>query len=229
MNDWKSIRTRVRAITFDCYGTLIDWKAGLASSLAAVFGDKVQGRIDELFDVYVTTEAEVEAEPFMKYKEILRETTKRLAARFGWTLPENRMDQLAQLLPTWRPFGDTNEALTRMKKRFRLGVLSNIDRDLFQGTAGHFSIDFDFVVVAEDVRSYKPELAHFERYLREFGDRETTLHVGQSPYHDGLAAKQVGIPFAWINRYAEPNRQPVVPAVVFPDLKSLADSLEPAA
>jgi 2-haloacid dehalogenase len=229
VEDWKRCLGQVDTLTFDCYGTLIDWKAGLAGSLGEIFGERIEGRVDEVFRAYVVLEAEIESGAHQSYRDIQTETTRRLAERMGWTLPAGREKLLAALLPGWKPFSDTNDALTRLKRRYRLGVLSNIDRDLFAATSAHFSVSFDFVVTAEDAGSYKPSPGHFQVYLRQYGVPERTLHVGQSPFHDGVSAARVGIPFAWINRYGDADGQAVRPLVELPDLQSLADAAEESA
>ena len=214
-------------LTFDCYGTLIDWSAGLRSALGRIFGEAA-GRDATLIDAYVETEAEVEAGEHRLYREVLAETVRRLASCLQVDLPPGREDWLAEALPAWTPFADTNEALRRLKRRFRLGVLSNVDRDLFSGTARHFAVDFDFVITAEDVGSYKPAPGHFQRLIESHAPAETVVHVGQSPYHDGVPAEAFGLPFVWINRYAQENRTGVRPDLEFPDLRSLADAACPA-
>lgn len=217
------ILRRVNTLTFDCYGTLVDWRAGLRRSLGSCFGEAVAERIDELFDMYVELEAQVEAETYRSYRQVTAQTVRMMARRMDLTLPPGREAALAGSLPDWPLFPDTNAALVRLKQRYRLGVLSNIDRDLFAGTSRHFQVPFDFVVTAEDVRSYKPAHGHFHRYLEKFGSRETTLHVAQSLYHDGGPANALGIAYAWINRYGQPGDGAVAPDVSFPSLASLAD------
>lgn len=229
MEDWRRHLRRVDTLTFDCYGTLIDWKAGLAGSLREIFGERIERRVDEVFRSYVALEAEVESGAYRTYRDVLTETTRGLAEKMDWALPGGREGLLAELLPGWKPFADTNAALVRLKKRYRLGVLSNIDRDLFAETSKHFSVPFDFVVTAEDAGSYKPDPGHFQMYLRKHGTAERTLHVGQSPFHDGVSAARFGIPFAWINRYGDPNEHAVRPMVELRDLQSLADAAEEAA
>ena len=132
---------------------------------------------------------------------------------------------LAERLPQWWPFSDTNAALARLKKCYRLGVLSNIDKDLFAATAKHFTVDFDFVITAEDVKSYKPGTAHFRQAIASQGPPESLLHVAQSLYHDGVPTAELNIAFVWINRYKERNHTGVRPLVEFPDLCSFADSV----
>jgi len=221
---FKDVLRRTNTITFDCYGTLIDWSAGLWQSFAAIFGPVVAERKQEWFEAYVRVEAEVESGPYRSYREILAVVTERLAREFDLPLPAGREAKLAEMLPGWAPFPDTNAALTRLKKRFRLGVLSNVDKDLFAGTAKQFDVEFDFVVTAEDVRSYKPAHGHFQRLIDSHGDIETALHVAQSLYHDGAPANKLGLAFVWINRYKELNNTGVRPLAEFPDLRSFADA-----
>lgn len=220
----KDVFRRTTTITFDCYGTLIDWSAGLWRSFAEIFGPAVAELKQEWFDAYVRIEAEVESGPYRSYREILAVVTERLARRFELPLPPGREARLAELLPGWTPFPDTIDALIRLKRRFRLGVLSNVDKDLFAGTAKQLGVAFDFVVTAEDVRSYKPARGHFQRMIDAHGSLDTTLHVAQSLYHDGAPANELGMAFVWINRYEERNRTSVGPLAEFPDLRSFADA-----
>lgn len=219
----KDILPRIKTITFDCYGTLIDWKGGLNLSFRSMFGSMVDGRMDEFFDVYVQVEAEVEAEPFQSYRELLSVVSQRLADRLGIDLTEEKVDTLSTMLPKWPAFADTSDALVRLKKHFQLGVLSNIDRDLFAGTAKLFDVSFDFLVTAEDVGSYKPAHGHFQKMLDEYGPHDSVLHVAQSLYHDGIPAGELGLAFVWINRYKQTNDTAAQPIAEFSDLKSLAD------
>ena len=224
MNIIDEVLRRTRVITFDCYGTLIDWAAGLRGSLDAVFGEALTQHGEKLFEAYVQLEAVVESEPYRSYREVLAATVERLAQRFDLKLAPGGTRLLAETLPEWRPFPDTNEALTRLKENYRLGVLSNIGRDLFAGTARHFDVEFDFVVTAEDVRSYKPDHGHFRKLLDDHAKQETVLHVAQSLYHDGVPAAELGLAYVWINRYQGVNDTTVRPVAEYPDLKSLADA-----
>ncbi len=218
---WKDLRT----LTFDCYGTLIDWDAGLHNTFRAMFGDVAVVRRAELFDAYVQVEAEVEADAYRSYRDVLTLTLERLAKRLQLPLSTERRGALAEMLPNWRPFPDTNAALVRLKERFRLGVLSNVDRDLFAETATHFPVAFDFVITAQDVGSYKPSLNHFQKCIAEQGPPNSILHVAQSLYHDGQAARDVGLAFVWINRYRQTNDTMVRPLAEFSDLASFAEAV----
>jgi 2-haloacid dehalogenase len=224
MEPIEQVLGRTRTITFDCYGTLIDWRAGVESALQQIFGTAIIHRMHQVFDAYVRAEAEIEAETYQTYRQVLAAVVRGLASDFNVGISGERAGMLAELLPTWTPFKDSDEALGRLKQRFRLGVLSNIDRDLFARTAAHFETKFDFVITAEDVGSYKPGLKHFERLLESHAERDTVLHVAQSLYHDGVPAGKLDLAYVWINRYNEVNETEVRPLAVYPDLKSLADA-----
>ena len=214
---------RITTITFDCYGTLIDWKGGLASSFRGLLGSVVDERQMDVFDAYVGIEAEEEAGAFRGYREILQAVAVRMGERFGVGVDSEQANAFAESLPGWTPFADTNDALVRLKRRFRLGVLSNVDHDLFAGTCRHFDVAFDFVVTAEDVGSYKPALGHFYRYFGEHGGAAVeTLHVAQSLFHDGAPAGELGLAYVWINRYKQVNETKVAPLAEFSDLSGLA-------
>ncbi len=222
------ILRRATTMTFDCYGTLIDWAAGLRGAFADIYGAALEPRMAELFDAYVEIEAECERGRYRSYREVLAECVRGVAKRFDVELRPGGAHRLAEALPGWRPFADTDEALARLKRHYRLGILSNIDRDLFAGTAEHFCVAFDFVITAEDVRSYKPGLAHFERALERQTSREEVVHVAQSTFHDGIPARELDLAFVWINRYKHPNVTAAIPVAEFPDLKSLADAADRA-
>lgn len=188
-------------ITFDCYGTLIDWDGGIAGAFARAVAE-TRARLDpgRVLEVYEEIEAEVEAEPYRSYREVLTESARRVARRLGWALPEARAGFLADSLPLWIPFPDTNAALERLfKAGYRLGILSNVDDDLLAGTRKHFTVPFDPIVTAQQVRSYKPAAGHFLTARERIGGARW-LHAAQSPFHDVTPAKRHGIPAAWINR-----------------------------
>lgn len=215
----------ITTLTFDCYGTLIDWETGLRRALSELFGAAGAARQAELFDAYLEEEMKVQQEPYRTYREVLALAAERVAARFGIALTAGRSGAVAERVPAWQPFADTNEALTRLKAHYWLGVLSNIDRDLFAATQQHFPIAFDFVITAEDVRSYKPGHAHFDTLLARHAKREEVLHVAQSVYHDGVPARELGIRFAWINRRGERNTTSATPVAEFANLAALTDAL----
>jgi 2-haloalkanoic acid dehalogenase type II len=192
---------RYEIVTFDCYGTLVDWDRGIRDAFArAAEADGVAADADALRLAYDAIEPVVESEPYRRYREVLAETATRAAAGAGWTMGGRTAEAFAASLVEWRPFPDTNLALERLRAAgMRLGLLSNVDRDLLAGTLGHFTVEFDVVVTAEDVRSYKPGHAHFlEGRHRIRGAR--WLHAAQSYRHDVVPASELQIPCAWVNR-----------------------------
>ncbi|HUM17921.1 MAG TPA: HAD-IA family hydrolase [Candidatus Nitrosotalea sp.] len=188
-------------VTFDCYGTLIDWDGGIAGAFERAVAE-TGGRLDprHVLEVYEEIEAQVEAERYRSYREVLTESARRVARRLGWSLPESKVGFLADSLPFWIPFPDTNAALERLfKVGYQLGILSNVDEDLLAGTRRHFTVPFDLIVTAQQVGSYKPADGHFLTARQRLGARRW-LHAAQSLFHDVTPAKRHGIPVAWINR-----------------------------
>lgn len=218
---------QIQVITFDCYGTLIDWETGIWNAFReAAAGDGVRLDSDQVLDRYHTVEAMIERGPYRPYHDILTETARRVAAECGWTISREHAEFLPRSLPHWPVFADTNGALERLAKRYRLGILSNVDEDLLEQTCKQFSIDFDFWVTADRVESYKPDLAHFEAARPFVGDSSGWLHVAQSLYHDVAPARCVGLPVVWVNRKREVlDPDGPTPAREVPDLASLASWL----
>ena len=224
MTTIQSVLATTKTITFDCYGTLVDWRAGIGQSLAELLGQAVAGRENELYEAHVRSEAKLEAGPYRSYRDVLAATTRQLAREFSVEIPPDREGLLADRLPDWPLFPDTREALRRLKSRYRLGVLSNIDRDLFSGTCRGLGVNVDFVVTAQDVESYKPAHAHFQRMFADHARRDEVLHVAQSLFHDGAPAGELGLSYVWINRYGDANDTAVQPLATYPDLLSLAEA-----
>jgi len=188
-------------VTFDCYGTLIDWDRGIVDA----FADAVAahgGNLDErrALETYERVEPIVEAEGYRSYREVLTENVRRVARELGWALPESRAGFLAESLPSWPPFPDTNAALERLARAgFRLGILSNVDDDLLAGTRRQFRVDFDLIVTAQQVRSYKPADGHFLEARQRIGGKRW-LHAAQSHFHDVVPCQRLRISVAWVNR-----------------------------
>ncbi|HYS55013.1 MAG TPA: HAD-IA family hydrolase [Thermoanaerobaculia bacterium] len=198
-------------ITFDCYGTLIDWRSGICGAFVAQGLDG-----DASLRKYSEIEPIVEREQYRSYREVLGETASRIA-------PGIKANFLADSLPSWKPFPDTNPALERLRGAgIRLGILSNVDDDLLAETRKHFTVDFDLLITARQVRSYKPGHAHFLTARQRIGDSKW-LHAAQSNLHDIAPARALGIANAWINRHAEKGG--LRPTYEFRDLKGLADAM----
>ncbi|HNO76556.1 MAG TPA: haloacid dehalogenase type II [Phycisphaerae bacterium] len=218
--------SKIKLITFDCYGTLIDWETGLQNSLASLAGVTKQ-LLPDLVQQYVQTEAAIEQQAYQSYSAIQRQTIHALAERHRLPVSPESADLLSQDIGNWVPFADTIDALKRLKSRFMLGILSNIDIDLFARTNRRLGIEFDLIITAEDVRSYKPSHEHFLRALEQsrLGKGEI-LHVAQSLFHDAAPAAALCFNFVWINRYNQSKPDDVPMIKELPDLKSLADLLQ---
>ena len=212
---------RPELITFDCYGTLVDWNRGIAAAFrheAAREGVK----LDEarVLETYHAVEREVEASEYRPYRDVLVEVGRRVGERLGWSPEPGREAFLAESLPSWPPFPETNAALERLNTDgYRLGILSNIDDDLMAETMRHFTVAFDLIVTAQQVESYKPAPAHFDRALEEVdGDRRRLLHLAASYFHDVRPAREMGIETIWVNRADEPRPEGPEPTAEVADL-----------
>ncbi|HSP71197.1 MAG TPA: HAD-IA family hydrolase [Gaiellaceae bacterium] len=207
-----------RWATFDCYGTLVDWNAGICGQLARIFGE---GRADQLLLRYHELEPQVEAEtPAARYREVMAEVMRRLGA------PEDEQDALGRSLPDWPVFPEVPAALAEARRRgWRLAALSNTDRELIDASIRALGVPFDEAVVASEIGSYKPAHGHWEEFFRRTGaDRAGHVHVAQSHFHDVVPANALGLRSIWINRLAE-RREPA-PTRELPDLVRLPDTLD---
>ena len=201
--------TGAEVITFDCYGTLIDWEKGIRNAfhnaILKTGGDP--GLESKASEAYEEEERRVEKEkPHILYRDVLSKTSLAVARKIGWNLPEAESTFLARELPNWTPFPDTNPSLAKLARKHTLGILSNVDNDLLSRTVRHFTSPFEIRVTAENVRSYKPAFGHFEEARRIIGDR-SWVHVAGSQYHDIEPAVKLGIKAVWVNRKnARPTR-----------------------
>ena len=195
---------RFDVLTFDCYGTLIDWERGIAEAFeAAARADGVTLARAAVLRAYHEVEPRVQAERYRRYRDVLALAARAVADRLGWALAPGREAFLAESLPAWPPFSDTNAALRRLRDAgHRLIILSNVDDDLIESTRRHLAVEFDAVITAEQVGSYKPGPGHFEAARKRTGGAPW-LHVAQSYFHDIQPARALGIPSAWINRKGE--------------------------
>jgi 2-haloalkanoic acid dehalogenase type II len=210
-------------ITFDCYGTLIDWESGIAEAFAeSAAEDGVRLDRHAVLGAYAQVEPEVEHQRYRPYREVLHESASRVAQMLGWRVAYERCTFLALSLPRWKPFADTNAALASLAGAgCRLGILSNVDDDLIAETRKQFSVPFDIVITAQQVRSYKPAPAHFTTARQRIG-RARWLHAAQSNFHDVVPCNSLGIPTAWINRKGEKPLAGGTPTHEFRDLAALA-------
>ncbi len=212
-----------RWATFDCYGTLIDWNEGIRQELERLFG---VAQAPRLLERYHELEPVVEEESYRSYRDVLTLTLARIAAEEGVGLAADERAALAQSLPSWEPFPEVRAALAEARRRgWRLGILSNTDRDFLEASMRRLGVHFDLTIVAQDVRSYKPGHAHWQRFFEETGaggDRH--VHVGASLFHDIAPANELGLRSIWINRLGEQATAP--PARELRDLSPLSEALD---
>ncbi|HVF92610.1 MAG TPA: HAD family hydrolase [Blastocatellia bacterium] len=219
--------TEFEIITFDCYGTLIDWESGITGAfISEASRDGVELTPERVIEAYMEEEPSIESGRYISYKDVLGQAARRVAARLGWSLPPERTSFLADSLPNWRPFPDTNASLERLARRYRLGILSNIDDELLEKTLRLLTVSFDLIVTAEQVKSYKPGFAHFNEAGRRIGGARQ-LHAAQSYFHDVVPARALHIPVVWVNRKGEqPAPGGPLPTKEVGDLAALADFLD---
>jgi 2-haloacid dehalogenase/putative hydrolase of the HAD superfamily len=216
-------KNEIDLITFDCYGTLIDWDGGIAEAFEREAArDNVTLDRESVIAAYHAEEPAVESE-YKSYRDVLAETARRVAARLGWEIDKDRAGFLSASLPDWKPFADTNPALERLTTRFGLGILSNVDDGLLALTRRHFTVDFDLIVTAEQVRSYKPGYGHFLEAKARAGDQKI-MHAAQSYFHDIVPARALDLTVVWVNRKSESVPEGGVrPTVEVSNLAQLAD------
>lgn len=214
-------------LSFDCYGTLVDWEAGIAGAFGgAASGAGVTLEPADVIAAYHEVEPQVQSATYRSYREVLAAVERGVAERLGWPLTREQTGFLVEALPDWPLFADTRPALERLKSRFKVAILSNIDDDLLQATIARIDVAFDWTVTAQEVRSYKPGHAHFHSALgRVDGDRERLLHAAQSQFHDIRPASELGIDAVWVNRKGEELAEGLKPVRVVADLAELAEWL----
>jgi 2-haloalkanoic acid dehalogenase type II len=213
-------------VTFDCYGTLIDWESGIAAAfIDAARADGIALQREQVLRAYETIEPVVERERYLSYREVLTETARRVAHSLGWQCDDGTF--LPSSLPGWTPFADTNAALERLRDAgYRLGILSNVDDDLLAETRRHFTVDFDLIITAQQVRSYKPAPGHFVSAKARIGGARW-LHAAQSNFHDIVPVNAMGVPTAWVNRRGDVALPGGMPTYEVRDIAGLADLLAP--
>jgi 2-haloacid dehalogenase len=210
-------------LSFDCYGTLIDWERGMLRALKAFLfnHDIVIDSDNQILKTFAESESSQESGSYLKYRQILKNVVKSFGAQLNFTPTEAELSSLAESIQDWEPFPDTVEALKALKKRYKLAIISNVDDDLFAYTAKKLKVDFDWIVTAEQVKSYKPSLQNFEVAIQRMGiSPDKLLHVAQSIYHDIVPVKNMGLSAVWVNRrQGKEGFGATVPASGKPDLE----------
>ena len=226
-------------VSFDCYGTLIDWERGILPPLKQLLSNReIDFSDDGTLELFAEFESELEKDEndYIEYRKILQEIVKKFGQRFNFEPTETEsgteINCLVDSIKNWQPFPDTVAALSALKQKYKLAVISNIDDDLFAGTAKHLKVEFDWLITAEKVRSYKPSIRNFEIALETMGiPPEKLLHVAQSVYHDIVPATSMGISTVWVNRrHDKTGFGATMPAsgkpdLEVPDLKTLLESI----
>ena len=207
-----------RALSFDCYGTLIDWETGIRQALQRWVARRgIDVGVDGLLDRFGAHEHVVQSEsPTLLYPRVLAESLRRIGAEVGADVTDSDAAEFGGSVASWPAFADSAEALARLHKRYKLIILSNVDRASFAHSNRRLGVDFDLILTAEDIGSYKPNPANFER-LRAGVDslgiaRDELLHVAQSLFHDHGPAQRIGLPSVWIDRYGTPAGTGASPA-----------------
>jgi 2-haloacid dehalogenase len=213
---------RFTHLTFDCYGTLIDWETGILRAVQPVLQRHGLIVLDTaILHLYAKLEAEIEAGPYVPYREVLRGVMAGLAVELGFTPGDGELDTLADSVQYWPPFRDSADALQRLQRRYKLVILSNIDDDLFAASERLLGVTFDAVITAQQVGSYKPAIPHFEAALARLDTpKDRILHVAQSLFHDHVPAQAQGFTSVWVNRPSLlPGTGLALPVDVQPDLE----------
>jgi 2-haloacid dehalogenase len=212
-----------RWATFDCYGTLVDWNAGIVGVLERLYGVE---QAPDLLRRYHELEPEIQSEQYRTYGEVLTLTLEALARDVGYGVPEGETRALVDSLPDWPVFPEVPAALAELRSRgWQLAILSNSDRDLIVESEKAIGVPFDLTVVAEDVGSYKPAHGHWKRFFElSTAERDRHVHVAQSHFHDIVPTNELGLTSVWINRLGETGDPP--PTRELPDLHRLPNTLD---
>ncbi len=220
---------RYKWLSFDCYGTLVDWETGISDAVARVFARHgVRKSKDEILALFADAEPKVQTSgQFLDYRRVLADVMQFMAWEVSIRLPAMEADALADSLPAWPIFPDATDALKKLQARYRLAVISNVDYDLFSQSEEALGVKFSAVITSQQAGSYKPDLNPFHEAQERMGiERDRWLHVGESLYHDIGPANRLGIDSVWVNR---PDRgggtrpTDAVPSLVVPNLAALAD------
>ena len=221
-------------LTFDCYGTLIDWESGLVAATRFQLGDAVAGHSDEdLIAAFAAVEHEAEV-PYKTYREVLALSLRGMGARLGFAVSDAEAAGFGASVGQWPAFPDSAEALRRLQERFKLAVITNCDDDLFAQSERRLGVGFDYVITAQQAGSYKPDQANFLLAFERIEEPpERILHVAQSLFHDHVPAKALGMTSVWIDRRQGRGGGASMdadahPDATFPSMAAFADDAVPA-
>ena len=214
-----------KLISFDCYGTLVDWKRSLTDIMNPfVTRHKLDLSKDQLFDLFLRADQKSISEDYKPYHDVLVSIMDEMGKELNINLMQTERTCLVDRFGDWTAFPDTTDALQELKKRYKLAIISNVDDELFDVTKRCLGVRFDYIITAKQVGSYKPSKNNFIKALEKFGlPSEHVLHVAQSIYHDIVPTNELGWSNVWVNRYNEPERTNPAefPDLEVPDLASL--------
>jgi 2-haloacid dehalogenase len=218
-------------LTFDCYGTLIDWEAGIAAAARMQLGDALAGSSDEeIVAAFAAVEHEAEV-PYKSYREVLALALQGIGERLGAPVSDAQARGFGSSVGQWPAFPDSAAALQRLQERFKLAVITNCDDDLFAQSERRLGVQFDYVITAQQAGSYKPDHANFELAFERIEEpRERILHVAQSLFHDHVPAKALGMTSVWIDRRqgrggGASRDVEAHPDATFPTMQAFADDV----
>jgi 2-haloacid dehalogenase len=204
--------SRFEILTFDCYGTLVNWEDGILRALRPLLGAHGKSLDDStILSLYGDFEANAEQGEYRCYREVLAQVVRDFGKQFEFSPCASESASLVESLPDWKPWPDTVDALRKLRSRFRLAIISNIDDDLFSATHPQLGVEFDHIVTAQQAQAYKPSVKIFQLALHRIGlPPDRILHVGQSIFHDVIPAQSLGLATVWVNR---PSKRTGVGAV----------------
>jgi 2-haloacid dehalogenase len=196
-----AIPKQVSFVTYDVYGTLIDWETGVYEAFRVeAERDGFTIEREQLIQLFHETQKQIQAGSYELYAEVLRRTAVQIAKQLGWPLEPSRSGFLPESVQRWPAFKETNPVLAKIAKKYKIGLIANIDDKLLGQTRRHIPLDFDLVVTAQQVRSYKPDPAHFTECERRIGGRKGWIHIAESYYYDVDPCIKKKIPVIWVNR-----------------------------
>ena len=219
-----------KVLTFDCYGTLIDWESGILSTLRPILSHYCRDIDDkQIIELYDEFERKIQSgNEYLNYKEVLKRVMQQFGNKFEFKPSSSDLNCLIDSLGNWRAFPDTVPALKKLKEKYKIVIISNIDDDLFALTEKQLQVKFDWVITAEQVKSYKPSLKNFRYAIEKIGvSPDQILHIAQSIYHDIIPSKSLGLSNVWVNRKNISKFEKCPTNLEVPDLKTLVSHVKP--
>ena len=220
-------------LTFDCYGTLIDWETGLCESLQPIFAAHgLSPDPARVLELYGELETAAETGPYQEYRAVLRTVLTGLGDRLSFTPTTTELERFSTSVRDWPAFSDSPAALQALKRKYRLAILSNIDDDLFAHSAKRLQVQFDWIITAQQAKSYKPSPRNFRLAFERIGlPQNRILHVAQSLFHDIAPANALGLSTVWVNRRHQQEGAGATPpaharpGLEVPTLRALAERI----